>query len=88
MFLGNPEKFPERFHGQYDAITAAGILAEGHLDSSVFQEMLLALKKNGYAVFTTRTMYLTDYKYGENMKALEDEGKWKFIKEIVFERYD
>jgi predicted TPR repeat methyltransferase len=59
MFLGKPETFPERFHNKYDAITASGILAEGHLDTSVFEEMLLALKVGGYAVFSTRTMYLT-----------------------------
>ena len=44
LFLGKPESYPEKFHGQYDAITASGILAEGHLDSKVFDEMLLSLK--------------------------------------------
>ena len=88
MFLGKPETFPQNFHGAYDIITAAGILAEGHLDCTVFDEMLLALKQGGIAVFTTRTMYLTQYKYGEKIQALVDEGKWKLVKEIVFDRYD
>ena len=35
--------------------------------------MLLALKKGGYAIFTTRTMYLTKYNYIEKMNALEEE---------------
>jgi hypothetical protein len=42
----------------YDVVTASGILAEGHLSSAVFDEMLLALKEGGYAIFATRTMYL------------------------------
>ena len=63
LFLGLPDTFPKKHHDQYDAITASGILAEGHLDSKVFDEMLLALKVGGYAVFATRTMYLTDYGY-------------------------
>ena len=50
--------------------------------------MLLALKTGGYAVFSTRTMYLTMYKYGEKIKELEDQGKWKLAKEITFTRYD
>lgn len=33
LFLGRPESFPEEFRGKFDAITAAGILAEGHLDN-------------------------------------------------------
>ena len=58
LFLGKPDTFPQEFRGRFDAITAAGILAEGHLDNNVFDEMLLALKDNGYAIFATRTMYL------------------------------
>lgn len=50
--------------------------------------MLLALKTGGYAVFSTRTMYLTMYSYGEKIKELEVSGKWKLVKEITFDRYD
>ena len=50
--------------------------------------MLMALKTGGFAVFSTRTMYLTQYGYGDKIKALEEEGKWKLVKEIVFDRYD
>ena len=59
LFLGSPDTFPENLHNRFDVITASGILAEGHLDNKVFDEMLLALKTGGYAVFATRTMYLT-----------------------------
>ena len=58
LFLGRPDTFPKEFHGRFEAITAAGILAEGHLDNNVFDEMLIALKDGGYAIFATRTMYL------------------------------
>ena len=88
LFLGAPDTFPEKFHNKYDVLTASGILAEGHLDNSVFEEMLLALKKGGYAVFSTRVMYLTQYKYGEKIKELEETGRWQLVKEITFERYD
>jgi len=88
LFLGKPETFPNKFHNAFDAVTASGILAEGHLDISVFEEMLLALKTGGYAIFATRTMYLTMYGYEIKMKSLEEEGKWKFVKEVTFDRYD
>lgn len=88
LFLGKPETFPEQFRNRFDAITAAGILAEGHLDNNVFEEMLLALKDNGYAVFATRTMYLEQYSYGQKIKELEEQNRWKLVKEITFDRYD
>lgn len=71
LFLGQPETFPQELHDRFEAITASGILAEGHLDNRVFDEMLLALKTGGYAIFATRTMYLTKYNYIEKMRQLE-----------------
>ena len=44
LFLGQPDTFPAQHHNRYDAITASGILAEGHLDNRVFDEMLMATK--------------------------------------------
>jgi SAM-dependent methyltransferase len=88
LFLGRPDTFPEKFHGRFDVITASGILAEGHLDNRVFDEMLMALKPNGYAIFATRTMYLTQYNYIEKITQLTNEGKWKLVSEITFDRYD
>ena len=54
MFLGQPANFPSDYYNQFDVVTAAGILAEGHLMCEVFDEMILALKQGGYAIFTTR----------------------------------
>lgn len=64
MFLGQPDKFPKELYNKFDVITAAGILAEGHLMCEVFDEMIHALKQHGYAIFTTREMYLDKYGYG------------------------
>mmetsp|Transcript_11529 Transcript_11529/g.13049 ORF Transcript_11529/g.13049 Transcript_11529/m.13049 type:complete len:225 (+) Transcript_11529:3-677(+) len=88
LFLGAPETFPEEFHGRFEALTAAGILAEGHLGNEVFDEMILALKQGGYAIFTTREEYLTKYKYQEKIDALVEEGKWEFVKQEDFLRYN
>jgi predicted TPR repeat methyltransferase len=88
LFLGKPETFPAEYHNRFDAVTAAGILAEGHLDNNVFEEMLMALKVGGYAVFATRTMYLEQYSYGLKIKELEEQARWKLVKDITFDRYD
>ena len=48
----------------------------------------MSLIKGGYAIFTTRTMYLEKYSYGKRMEELEAEGKWKKEKEVTFTRYD
>ena len=50
--------------------------------------MLLSLKVGGYAVFATRTMYLTKYNYIEKIVELEEQGKWKKVEEWTFDRYD
>lgn len=88
LFLGRPDTFPKEFHNRFDVITASGILAEGHLDNKVFDEMLMALKVGGYAVFATRTMYLTQYNYIEKINELNQTGKWKLVHEVTFDRYD
>lgn len=44
MFLGQPATFRADLYNKFDVVTAAGILAEGHLMSEVFDEMLHALK--------------------------------------------
>lgn len=88
LFLGSPSTYPEHLQGRFDVVTASGILADNHLDNSVFEEMLLSLKNGGLAIFATRTEYLEKYSYGPYMKKLEDEGRWKLIKNIKFGRYD
>jgi len=50
--------------------------------------MIMALKVGGYAIFATRTMYLTKYNYIEKMTELEETGKWRKVHEITFDRYD
>jgi SAM-dependent methyltransferase len=88
LFLGKPETYPETLRNRFDVVTASGILADNHLDNSVFEEMLLSLRTGGLAIFATRTEYLELYGYGAYMKGLEEQGKWKFVKNIVFGRYD
>lgn len=88
LFLGQPETFPAKYHNRFDVITASGILAEGHLDNKVFDEMLMALKVGGFVVFATRTMYLTKYNYIEKITELTEQGKWKLTAESTFDRYD
>lgn len=72
LFLGLPDTYPRELHDRFEAITASGILAEGHLDNKVFDEMLLSLKTGGYAIFATRTMYLTQYNYADRIRELTE----------------
>ena len=88
MFLGQPATFRADLYNKFDVVTAAGILAEGHLMSEVFDEMLHALKQGGHAIFTTRQMYLEKYGYGKAIDELERRGFWKKIKVSTFKRYE
>ena len=82
LFLGKPDTYPENLHGRFDIVTGSGILADNHLDCSVFEEMLLSLKNGGLAIFATRTEYLEKYAYAPYMKKLEEDGRWKLVQNI------
>ena len=88
VFLGKPEEFPQDHRGIYDAITCTGVLAEGHLTITAFEEMLLALKQGGFAIFSTREKYLSLYNYGPAIQEHEDKCHWKKISELKFQKYD
>jgi len=88
LFLGKPDTFPEHLKNRFDVVTGSGIFADNHLDNKGFDEMILALKPGGLAIFATRTEYLTKYGYGPYIKKLEEEGKWKYVEELTFRRYD
>ena len=79
QFLGTPQLYPDTYFNKFDAVTGAGILAEGHLMSEVFDEMLHSLKQGGYAIFTTREMYLEKYGYGKAIDELERRGFWRKV---------
>ena len=88
LFLGSPSTFPKDLHNRFDFISASGILADNHLDNSVFEEMLLALKVGGIATFTSRVEYLETYGYGAYMEMLEKSGKWEFVDKVEYTKYD
>ena len=88
LFLCNPTQYPARFHGQYDFVTASGVFADNHFDTSVFEEILMSLKPGGIAIFTTRIEYLTKYGYGPFMDNLVKENKWKLVKQDTYSKYD
>lgn len=54
----------------------------------VFDEMIHSLKRGGYAIFSTREMYLEKYGYGPYIDQLENRGFWRKIKTQAFKRYE
>jgi len=84
MYLGKPAVYPAKLRNRFDLITAAAILAEGHLGVEVFDEMIHSLKRGGFAIFTTREMYLDKYNYRHAIEELERRGFWKKVKEAKF----
>jgi predicted TPR repeat methyltransferase len=82
-FTANQADLVERF----DFVTASGLLAEGHATPAVFDEMILSLKKGGYAIFTSRTEYMEPLKYQEGIDQRVAEGKWEFVDSVTYEKY-
>ena len=87
QFLGRPKEFPKELCDRFDVVTAAAILAENHLGCEVFDEMVMALKKGGYAVFTTRDMYLTKYGYHDYLSKMVADGIWEQVDAGTFKKY-
>ena len=88
--LCNIQSFKTNFpalEGQYDFITASGLLAEGHATAEVFDEMIYALKKGGFAVFTSRVEYLESLGYTAGMEKHVCSGAWKLVKFVDYEKY-
>lgn len=57
------DHFPMNLRQQFDIVTCAGLVNNNYLDITLFESMLVALKKNGYLVFSARYSYLGDYWY-------------------------
>lgn len=71
LFLGRPETFPDDLKNRFDIVTGASILAQGHLDKKVFDEMIMATKgKGSYVIITTRDSYMKDYGYQKKVDEL------------------
>ena len=87
VFLGNPESFPDKFKNKYDAITWTGVIVQEHCGPETFDEMLMALKSGGYAVFSTRTAFIESTCI-TRMEELVTLRKWELISKEEFTRYD
>ena len=88
--LCNPEEFKsdlESVLGTYDFVGASGLLAEGHANNTVFDEMLMSLKVGGIAVFTSRVEYLESLGYQKGIDERIASRKWELVKSEDYEKY-
>lgn len=86
--LGNAADFPAQFKNKFDVVTATGLINNNHMDYQIFEEMILSLKKGGYAVFAARFSYMGHYWYDEIIKELQKEGRWNLVASETFFKYD
>jgi len=89
LLLGKPETFPEILKNRFGLVVCCAVLAEGHCDKKLFDEMVMSAKGPGSVIiFSTRDHYLTDYGYQKRMDQLEANGTWKLAKSILIPKYD
>ena len=69
------ETFPQNLRNRFDFITATGLINGNHMDKTIFEQMLVPLKRNGYMVFCARFSYLGDYWYNDELTELETLGR-------------
>lgn len=77
-----------QLRGQFDIVTCAGLINNNYLDITIFEQMLVALKRGGYIVFSARYSYLGDYWYVDQLAELEKLGRLKAVDQEAFFKYD
>lgn len=82
------DTFPKELRNRFHFVTAAGLVNSNHLDKSIFEQMLIALKKDGYLIFSARFSYLGDFWYADQLAELEKQGRIKAVKSEEFFKYD
>jgi len=89
LWLGKPETFPKNLRNRFRLLVCCAVLAEGHCDKKLFDEMVMAAKGRGsIIIFSTRDHYLRDYGYQKRMDELEANGTWKLAKSLLIPKYD
>merc|ERR1719240_1091603 len=86
--LGCAADFPSDFKNKFDFVTCAGLVNNNHMDYLLFEEMLLSLKKGGYAVFAARFSYMGHYWYDQVIKDMAESGRWTLVATDTFFKYD
>ncbi len=85
VFLGIPGKFPVEFHGKYDFVTASAVFAAGHVRDTAFDDILIALKSDGYAIVTIAEDHLSAYERKINM--FIEQKKWELKTKKTYEKF-
>ena len=64
------------------------MLADNHMGVAVYEEMLMSVPVGGWCCFNVREEYMESLGYGPGMDKLEQEGRWKKVKEATHYKYD
>jgi len=82
------KKTPVPYRNKFDLVTAAGLIDNNVDDETLFEQMMLALKKGGHCIFTVQFSYLGDFWWSEKLKELEKAGRLKPVKSEEFFKYE
>lgn len=72
------DQFPKDLKGQFDVVTASGVFLAGHIPATAMDDVVEALKKDGYFVTAMRSMYFehgVKEGYREKLDELVEAGK-------------
>lgn len=83
-----PDSFPQEFKNKFDFCVCAGLINNNHMEYTLFEEMLLSVKKGGYVVFAARFSFMGLYWYDKVIKEMAENMRWKLIATDTFFKYD
>ena len=76
------DKFPIKYHNEYDLVTGTGVFLAKHIPSTAFYDAYKALKLNGIFIFTLRSnLWVTKHELGykDVIDTLVRDKKMEFI---------
>jgi len=76
MVMGEPLDYAT---DSFDAVVSTGVLTVGHAPASSLDELVRITRPGGHIVFTLRPDVYEKNGFKEKQRALEAEGKWKFV---------
>lgn len=90
LYMGQgDDKYPEKFHGVYDAVIGSGVFIPHHMPCECFDDVYTSLKMGGYFCTAIRSSVWKEgheIGYYDYMQKLIKAGKFELYKSHEFER--
>lgn len=82
------KRTPAAYRSKFDIVTAAGLIDNNIEDETLFEQMMLSIKKGGHCIFTAQFSFLGNFWWSDKLKELESAGRMKMVKTEEFFKFE